>query len=308
MSLTHIDSHYWTDRTGRAMGSRAHIVVGDAPPGTLEWAFAELERLEQCWSRFRHDSELAYVNTCTGEWVDVSAPMLLVLTCASDLYRMTRGAFDPTIIDALEEIGYDASFERVAPETPETPALLPARGFNAVDIDVQRARVRLPRGTRLDFGGIGKGLAVDLVARGLVDRGVRSALVEVGGDLRVRGEPPAPDGAWIIPVEHPLDPSSLAFRIRIADGALVTSTTQMRAWQRGGRRYHHLVDPATGDSARTGIAAVVATATDAWRAEGVAKAVVIAGAGAGLALAAEAGVRAWLFSDEGRVFETEAGE
>src|SRR5882762_1423038 len=96
------------------MGSEAHIVVGDAPDGVADWAAAELERLEQCWSRFRSDSELVHLNSRAGEWVDVSASMLLVLTCAADLHRATAGRFDPTIIDALEAAGYDRTFELVA--------------------------------------------------------------------------------------------------------------------------------------------------------------------------------------------------
>ncbi len=83
----------------------------------------------------------------------------------------------------------------------------------------------------------------------------------------------------------------------------MTSTTRLRAWTRHGRRYHHLVDPATGDSARNGIAAVVAAAKDAWWAEGVAKAILIAGVQDGLRLARHTHVLAWLFLDDGRMIE-----
>jgi thiamine biosynthesis lipoprotein len=165
-----------------------------------------------------------------------------------------------------------------------------------VQIDTETARVRLPAGVRIDLGGVGKGLAADIVAAGLVDRGARTALVSLGGDLRACGEPP-PDGAWCVPVEDPRDDRRVAFTHDLATGALVTSTTQMRTWSRGGRVLHHIVDPATGDSARTGVLAVVATAPDAWWAEGVAKAIVIAGADAGLELARRNCVDTWIFRD-----------
>ncbi len=77
----------------------------------------------------------------------------------------------------------------------------------------------------------------------------------------------------------------------------------MRRWTRGGRHYHHLIDPATGDSARTGIVAVVAAARDAWWAEGIAKSVIVAGIDTGLRLARDTKVRVWLFLDDGRVLE-----
>ena len=123
--------------------------------------------------------------------------------------------------------------------------------------------------------------------------------MSIGGDLRACGE--APDGAWQVPVEDPIDESRTAFFHALAAGALVTSTTRIRAWQRDGRVFHHLIDPATGDSARSGIAAVVATAPDVWWAEGVAKAIVVAGAGAGRSLARGTNVHAWIFLDDGTV-------
>lgn len=298
---------YWSEHRVDAMGSGARIVLGDAPDGLADWAVAELERLEQCWSRFRPDSELRRLHTERGSWTPVSPALLLALTCAADLYRATSGCFDPTILDALEHAGYDRSFELIDRSsaaicrsgTASGPTVAP--GFGRIDIDVDGSRVRVPRDVRIDLGGLGKGLAADLLARGLVDRGARTALVGLGGDLRARGE--APDGAWEIPVEHPLDDARLAFRYPLAEGALVTSTTRVRAWTRRGRRYHHLIDPATGDSARNGVAAVVAAATDAWWAEGIAKAVLIAGAQEGVELARRTHVRAWLFLDDGRMID-----
>jgi thiamine biosynthesis lipoprotein len=300
------DNSYWVDQRVRAMGSEARIVAGDVPADAISWAVAELEWLEQCWSRFRPDSELSRLNASAGEWVEVSAPMLLALTCSADLHRATRGCFDPTILPALERNGYDRSFELVATvgDGEHTPEAAP--GFAGVEVDFQHASVCIPRGTRIDLGGIGKGLAADLIARGLIDRGARSALVEVGGDLRVRGEPPA-EGPWRIPVEDPFDPARVVFDVVVDGAALVASTTQIRTWTRGGRRHHHLIDPATGTSAFTGVAAVVATGQDAWWAEGIAKAIIVAGAGPGVAIAHETGVRAWLFLDDGRILATDEG-
>jgi FAD:protein FMN transferase len=296
---------YWTESRTRAMGSTAHIVLGDAPAGLETWALAEIELLEQCWSRFRSDSELASLHTRTGALVEVSARMLLALTCADELHRATGGRFDPTIRDALERAGYDRSFEQVPTAGGPTSGgadLGPAPGFGRVEIDVATSSVRVPPGVRLDLGGLGKGLAADLVTRGLVDRGARSALVSLGGDMRARGE--APDDGWHIPVEHPLDATRVAFVRRLTGGALVSSTRRIRSWKRSDRQYHHIIDPRTGDSARTEIVAVVAEAAEAWWAEGIAKAIMIAGVNDGLALARETRLRAWLFLVDGQTIET----
>ena len=292
----------WTERLARAMGSTAHVVAGDAPDGVVDWAMAELVRLEDCWSRFRPGSELARLNAGAGRWTDVSLPMLLALTCAADLHDATDGRFDPTILDALEQSGYDRTFEEVAPDAGRVPDARRAPGFATVEIDADHSRVRLPPGVRIDLGGVGKGLAADLVARGLVDRGARSVIVGLGGDLRARGGAP-PGGSWDVPVLDPLDAARIAFRFPLLDGAIVTSTTRIRHWTRGGREYHHLLDPATGECARTGIAAVVVHARDAWWAEGIAKSIVVAGIDAGESLTRAAAVRSWVFLDDGRVLE-----
>ena len=149
----------------------------------MSWALAEIERLEQCWSRFRRDSELASLCTRAGEWVEVSAAMLLALTCASDLHRVTDGLFDPTILDALERAGYDRTFEEVAPDDrarARRRSRSPSPASTASRSTSTRAAFAYPRGVRVDLGGLGKGLAADLVSRGLVDRGARSALVSLG--------------------------------------------------------------------------------------------------------------------------------
>jgi thiamine biosynthesis lipoprotein len=303
VSLSSAEGAYWSERVQPAMGSRAHVVVGDADPALLDWAGRELERLEQCWSRFRADSELARLHEQAGAWTEVSAWMLLALTCASDLHRTTGGLFDPTIRAALEAGGYDRTFGDIAHDLPNASSPAPAPGFDRVEIDVDQARVRFPPSVTIDLGGVGKGLAADLVARGLVERGARSALVSLGGDIRARGD--APDGGWMIPVEHPFDGTRVAFEVSVIDGALVTSTTRVRAWTRGGERHHHIVDPATGESTCTNVAAVVASAVDAWWAEGIAKAVIVAGLHDGIALARANTVRVWCFLEDGEIVVSE---
>ena len=292
---------YWTECRDRAMGSTAHVVLGDAPAGLASWALDEIERLEQCWSRFRADSELEALHARAGEWVAVSPAMLLALTCADDLNRSTGGLFDPTIRDALERAGYDRTFEDVGRDVGALAPCNPAAGYQRIEIDVDDALVRVPVGVTVDLGGIGKGLAADLVTRGLIDRGARSALVSLGGDMRARGD--LPDGAWQIPVEHPLDTALVAFVRPLRNAALVSSTRRFRSWSRAGRAFHHIMDPRTGDSSRTTVVAVVAEASEAWWAEGVAKSIVIAGVDDGTALARACGVRAWMFLDDGQMID-----
>jgi thiamine biosynthesis lipoprotein len=290
---------YWIERRMRAMGSDAHFVVGDAEPALVEWAVRELERLESTWSRFLPDSELARIHASAGAWVSVSPAMLDALEKAQQLWEATGGLFDPTVRLALEAAGYDRSFALIPPVSAEPPPVpMPAPGLDLVEVDPERARVRLPVGVGLDLGGLGKGLAADRLAEGLVDRGARTALISLGGDIRAAGEPP--DGAWSVPVEDPLTEGRIAYEHRLASGALITTTRQIRTWLRAGQRMHHLIDPRSGASASSDVVAVVAAGAQAWWAEGIAKAALIAGSGEATGMLREAGLEGIAYCRNGR--------
>jgi thiamine biosynthesis lipoprotein len=112
-----------------------------------------------------------------------------------------------------------------------------------------------------------------------------------------------------VPVDDPFDDSvdarRSAFVHHLHRGGLVASTTRIRAWTRGGRPMHHIVDPATGVPSASGVTAAVVTAAHAWWAEGIAKAIVVVGVERGLALAHRAGVHAWCFTDTRDVVEVD---
>jgi FAD:protein FMN transferase len=299
LTIHTFDPTYWVARTRRAMGSVADLVVGDAPLGLVDWAFEEIERLEQSWSRFRDTSDLSILNASPGRDVEVSPRLWGALTRCDVLWRATDGAFDPTILAALEGWGYDRSFEAVRAESTDRSAPSGARvpGWSLVRLDTEACTARLVGGVRIDLGGIGKGLAADLIATGLVDRGATSACVALGGDVRVAGQPPT-DGGWSVPVEN----AALGvetFTTDIAEGALAMSTTLIRRWRRGGVEVHHIIDPAEGRPADSGLVAAVVSAPEAWWAEGLAKAAIVGGRDAGEALLRRCGVDGWLTSEDG---------
>ena len=302
----------WDQRWFRAFGSDAHVVVGDA--GDLgSWVIDEAERIERCWSRFRPDSELVRLNRCRQRIVRVSPLMIDIAERAGEAWELTGGLFDPTILGALERAGYRGSFEThetwtTAPEAasseaPERHDAVP--GFGAVIIDRATSSITREPGTRLDWGGIGKGLAADLLATGLVERGAGCAVVGLGGDVRVAGD--APGTGWPIPVEVPGSPGSLWFTRPLATGAIVTSSTRDRRWTApDGSPRHHLIDPRTASPSRSGVSAVVVVAAEAWRAEVLAKAALIAGPCRGMEMLVASGVTAWMLDDDGAVIAPNA--
>ena len=304
------------------MGSHAHVVLLGGPDDA-RWAEAEVARLEQRWSRFLPCSDVARANRAAGRNEVAVAPETIDLVqeaCA--WWDLTDGWFDPTVLHALERLGYDAPFVDVQvrsapvpvvrsapPGRPElriaavgrAPAARPAPGCAGIEIDRAASTLRLPAGVGLDLGGIGKGATADRVAAGLRGRGVGAACVSLGGDVRAFGPGNAGDGrGWAIPVEDPRDETRVLLTRVVDDGALVTSTDRFRRWVHNGRTEHHLVDPTTGRAADTGLTAVVVADRSVARAEVLAKAAFVAGPERGAELLGRFGVDAWFVDTRGR--------
>lgn len=289
----------WTDTSFPAMGSTARVLVFGGPPALDELARHEIERLEAHWSRFRAASELSRLNAAEGRSVAVSADTFEVITRACDAWRETAGLFDPTVLDAVVAAGYDRDFEQLEMAPPRAIAPTATPGCGDVELDPLVRAVRLPPGVHLDLGGIGKGFAADLVATMLLAEGAEGVCVNLGGDLRVAGVGPEA-GIWCVDVDDPLATGALG-SLRLASGGVATSTRLRRAWQRPDGGAHHLIDPRTGDSARTGLASVTVLAAETWWAEVLAKSAFVAGPLDGAALLAECGVTGMLVHDDGRV-------
>jgi thiamine biosynthesis lipoprotein len=258
------------------MGSTAHVVVvGDA--SLVDTAFARLDDLERRWTRFRPTSELSRLNKHPGQHVIVSAETLTLVQRSIAGWRTTGGLFDPTVLPALRAAGYDRDFASVAAHarTMQPADVGAAPGCAGIECDERVRAVTLPAGVELDAGGIGKGLAADIVSGELIAAGAHGALVNVGGDLRVRGEPPAGD-AWDVAVEDAATQGVL-IRLGLLDAAVATSSRLRRRWTTGAGVMHHLVDPSTGRPACGSYATVSTVAHEAWWAEVVAKAIIVGG-------------------------------
>jgi thiamine biosynthesis lipoprotein len=286
------------------MGSTVHLLGFGGPASAGQEAIEQIEALERAWSRFRDDGELSVLNDDPDGVVAVSDELAGALRRALLAWRLTDGWFDPTVHDALVAAGYDRTFRSLPDVARPVPAGVRVPGCDGVSID-HVGRVHRPPGLRFDLGGIGKGLAADLVAEELVGRGVRSVSIAVGGDVRVAGV--APEGGWSVPVLDPFADDDRMMNVEMDTGAIVTSTTRVRRWQtEDGGWAHHLIDPVTGRPADNGVAAVVAIAAEAWWAEVVAKAALVAGADRGRALMARHGVQGWMVLDDTSVLGIDA--
>jgi FAD:protein FMN transferase len=230
----------------RGMGSTVIVEITDGTPGHLMLARDRLAFLEARWSRFRLHSDISRLNAAQGAPTVVDPATLTLLETMVHAYTLTDGSFDPTLLTPLVRLGYAASVHDPSAVT-ELPPGAQHRGFiKGLSIDVGELTACLPPGTMVDAGGIGKGLAADMVAQLLLDNGVAGAMVAVGGDARVMGEPPDPEG-WRVPLDAAFEPEIHVATVRLRDGGLGSSGTLRRSWVTAdGTSAHHVLDPATG--------------------------------------------------------------
>lgn len=269
----------------RAMGSDCRIIC-DLDTSALHHSVFRIEDLERRWSRFLPDSEISECNERSGEWVDVSTITALLVERLIEAERRTAGRFNPLLLHQLESLGYDESFPFRAKPTAAVPLTLATAG-----LAVTGGSVRVPSGAGVDPGGLGKGLAADLVMADLLDAGATWAIVSLGGDIRFGGTHLALTGQSV-EIEKLSDSDAPRERIHVVDGAVATSSIAKRRWSSiDGDELHHLLDPATGLPAHTHRRSATVHAATAWWADVVAKCLVIDPT-VGLAELAEWDVRA----------------
>jgi len=276
------------------MGCECTVIL---PASRLDAAL-EVEALFAEWhealSRFIPDSELAQLNAHAGTSVPVSRLLFSVLEEALRAAKATGGLFDPTMEPTIRELGYDRTFAELDPVGAPVRTHPSAGPWRHVVLDRSAQTVELPIGAGIDLGGIAKGMAVDTAVKLLGSRGVASAMVEAGGDLAVLGLPPGQD-AWWVAVDGLVGHQHVA----ITSGGLATSGVARRSWQRGGQVYHHLIDPRTGDSARSDLWSVTAAAGTCAQAEVAAKVALIEGRDAGSAFLNGIGISALFVEHDG---------
>lgn len=299
-----------TVRSFGAMGSTCSITITvedhRAADRLAERAEAMVHQLEALWTRFRSDSELMGLNEHAGQEWGVSPDTFALISAAIEARALTGGLFDPTLLDALIDAGYDRSFDQIVDgDRPAVRSLHDQSMVDEIDLDAERLFVTLPAGVRLDLGGIAKGRTADLVVQLLGRAGAAGACVDLGGDIAVFGDR-AEDQPWAIAVDDPADPGVDLAVILLDRGAVATSSRAKRQWRTADGPAHHLIDPRTGAPAVTDLIAVSVVAADAMWAEVYAKSALIAGAEDGAALLVDAGLSALLVTESGETHEVGA--
>jgi len=274
----------WYSDAQQKMGTRVEIQLwADSEAAArplLTAGMAEFDRIESWMSTYRPDSEISRVNRlAAGEAVVVSAELFGIVQRSLEVSALSGGAFDIT----FDSVGQLYDFRAgVRPDAAALSKNLPAIDYRHVLLDPRASTIRFTRqGTRINLGGIGKGYSCEVVAAMLRKAGVRSGRVNAGGDTRLigdrQGEP------WVVGIRDPDAADRWVTRLALDNEAISTAGDYERFFDDQGVRYHHIINPKTGDSAR-GVRSVTVIGPDATLTDGLDNAVFILGPERGLAL------------------------
>ena len=238
------------ERTDFALDTVVNVTVYDAnSDDVLDACFAEIERLEALLSATREGSDVDRVNKADGATVQVSNELAELLQLASDVSALSDGAFDITIRPVSRLWDFTAD----TPVLPEETALQDALervDYRRVQVEGNMVSVQ----GEVEPGGIAKGYIADRIKVLLQECGVRSALIDLGGNIVAVGDKQGTP--FRIGIKDPQNTGALAAVVQVSDCSVVTSGTYERGFTLDGVRYHHLLDPQTGMPVQNGLASV----------------------------------------------------
>ncbi len=283
---------------GSTMGTQYTIRVVDRGLG-VDWPQLQqqidsrLESINGRMSTYLPDSEISRFNRYEGnDWFAVSPELVQVIASGLEVSRLSRGAFDMTVGPLVNLWGFGPTGRPNAVPTAEAIAECRSRvGYDRLEVREEPPALRKHRDDLyVDLSAIAKGFAVDEVAQLLEQHGVRSYMVEIGGEVRTRGR--KPDGSsWRIGIERPVTTArEIECVVELDDCSLATSGDYRNFFEHGGRRYSHEIDPRTGRPVEHGLVSVSVLAHDCMAADAWATALIVLGPEAALPAARRQGL------------------
>jgi FAD:protein FMN transferase len=273
----------WLTQSQAIMGTRCAVELWSEDKTRGEAAiasvFADMHRIDRLMSTWKEDTEISLVNReATKHPVKISAELFWLLQESVKYSELTHGAFDIT----YASVGYLYDFKKgVHPDQKAIDAALPGINWRHMTLDPEKLTVFFTRaGMRIDLGGIAKGYSVDKGIEILQKQGITRAMVNAGGDTRIIGD--RFGRPWVVGVRDPDHAGRTFLKLPLTDTAFSTSGDYERYFDEDGKRFHHIIDPKTGDSARK-VRSVTVISGTATRADALTKSVFIMGPEEGIA-------------------------
>jgi thiamine biosynthesis lipoprotein len=255
------------------------------------FAFQWFANVEARFSRFKAESELNHLNRLAGESCMVSNTMLEVIHLAEMYRQMTDGLYDPLILNALIQVGYEESFEclkdkRIIIDSGNTTSNSGQR--NQIKINNSMKSIQLPEQVKMDLSGIVKSWAVQRLANHYKNKlNVTRGIINAGGDLTVWGNSNEQTNPWIIGIEQPWQENEEIGQLLLFDGSVATSSKLGRNWSTQQGQMHHIIDPRTMLPSQSDVVQCTVTGKNAVECEIWAKVICILGCKDGLTMLAD---------------------
>ncbi len=239
-------------RDARAiMGTRVEVELWTEDRHLAEMLIAgvmqEMNRIDDNMSTFKAGSEISRINQRAGkQWVFPESELFDLISFSVAMSQQTGGAFDITYASVGRYYDYR---KKAKPDAERISGLLDQINYRNIQLDHKKKRLRFShKNTYIDLGGIAKGYAVDRCIKYLEAAGIKHAIVTAGGDSRILGD--RKGRPWFLGIRHPRSDKDVIARMPVVNEAVSTSGDYERYFEQDGIRYHHILNPKTGDSAR----------------------------------------------------------
>lgn len=250
--------------------------VASEVEGLDEMISKELIAFNQSLSTYIADSEISRLNE-TGSLKYESKFFFPVLKASKKIFKQTNGTFDPSVGPLVQAWGFGPDKSIPNLDSTKVDSLKGVIGFDQVNFDQEE--VSLPANFQLDFSAIAKGYAVDIVAELLEEKGISRYLVEIGGEVRCRGENDE-EKPWSLGIEDPTvstEEQRLMAIVRLKDLSLATSGNYRNYYEKDGQIFAHIIDPRTGFTAKHNLLSASVFASDCMTADAYATAFMVLG-------------------------------
>lgn len=263
---------------GQTMGTIVYNVkyVATEVDGLDSLISQELVDFNQSLSTYIPDSEISRLNRL-GTLKYESKFFYPVLSASKAVFAQTNGTFDPSIGPLVQAWGFGPNKSIPKLDSTKVDSLRGMVGFDQVSFDDNQ--VTVPENFQIDFSAIAKGYAVDVVAELLEGKGIENYMVEIGGEVRCRGENDE-NKAWSLGIEDPTVATSeqrLLAIVRLKDRSLATSGNYRNYYEKDGKVFAHIIDPRTGYSAKHNLLSASVFASDCMTADAFATAFMVLG-------------------------------
>lgn len=293
----------WLGDARAMMGTEVSVYLwsdeAEAGHTLLDAVFQEAARIDGLMSTYKDDSEISKINrNAAHSPVKTDDELFALIKRSLGISELTQGSFDIT----YDSVGQHYDFrERLRPDEQTVQSELENIDYHHVLLDREVGAVQFRQeGVRINLGGIAKGYVVERCIAMLRSEGVKHAIVTAGGDSRLlgdrRGRP------WIVGIRHPRIDGEVAISLPLQDEAISTSGDYERFFDADGVRYHHIIQPSTGEPA-SGVHSATVIGPDAVVTDALSTSVFVMGVDAGMRLIATMpDYESVVISDEGKLY------